>query len=163
MWTTRPATLNEKMVVIQKTDAHIVPKKLLLEADPSWERVNQYLDGSLCYVAVLQEEVVGVCVLNTIGEKRYELFNIAVYPEHQKKGIGTELLEHALEDLKKLNAKSVELGTGTFGYQLTFYQRLGFRVDSIIKNHFVDNYDEPIFENGIQLKDMLRLVLKMGS
>jgi len=44
---------------------------------------------------------------------------------------------------------------------LAFYQRFGFRVDSILKDYFIINYDEPIFENGIQLKDMLRLILKL--
>ena len=71
------------------------------------------------------------------------------------------MLRHILEQLKESDVKSVELGTGSFGYQLTFYQQFGFRVDSIHKDHFIDNYDEPIFENGIQLKDMLRLVLKL--
>jgi hypothetical protein len=62
---------------------------------------------------------------------------------------------------KKLLLEAVELGTGTFGYQLSFYQRFGFRVDSVWKNHFINNYDDPIFEDGIQLKDMLRLTLKL--
>ncbi|KZN45517.1 hypothetical protein N482_14865 [Pseudoalteromonas luteoviolacea NCIMB 1942] len=30
-----------------------------------------------------------------------------------------------------LKYQRVELGTGTFGYQLTYYQRLGFRVESV--------------------------------
>ncbi|CDI94197.1 IAA acetyltransferase [Pseudomonas aeruginosa PA38182] len=53
----------------------------------------------------------------------------------------------------------IELGTGTFGYQLAFYQRVGFRVDKVVKNYFLDNYDQPIYEMGIQHKDMLRLSL----
>ena len=146
---------------IKVTSSDVVPKKLLLEADPSIDRIEQYLTDSLCYTATIQNEVVGVCVLKHIDRNRYELFNIAVTPKNQKKGIGSQLLRYALEHLKERNVKSVELGTGTFGYQLTFYQRFGFRVNSIHKDHFIDNYDEPIFENGIQLKDMLRLVLKL--
>jgi len=146
---------------IKEISPELVPQKLLLEADPSIERINQYLEDSLCYVAVLQEEIVGVCVLKPLDKNRIELFNIAVLPEKQKSGIGSELLQFALDRLREKKFESVELGTGTFGYQLAFYQRFGFRVDSILKDHFINNYDEPIFENGIQLKDMLRLILKL--
>ena len=149
------------MIEINEISPDLVPQKLLLEADPSIDRVNQYLEGSLCYVALIQKEIVGVCVLNPIDKNRIELFNIAVLPENQKSGIGSQLLQFVLDSVREKNFESVELGTGTFGYQLTFYQRFGFRVDSIHKDHFIDNYDEPIFENGIQLKDMLRLVLKL--
>jgi len=151
----------EKMIEIKEISPDLVPQKLLLEADPSIERVNQYLEGSLCYVAVIRKEIVGVCVLKLIEKNRIELFNIAVLPENQKSGIGSQLLQFVLDNLREKNFESVELGTGTFGYQLTFYQRFGFRVDSILKDYFINNYDEPIFENGIQLKDMLRFILKL--
>ena len=149
------------MIEINEISPDLVPQKLLIEADPSIDRVNQYLEGSLCYVALIQKEIVGVCVLNPIDKNRIELFNIAVLPENQKSGIGSQLLQFVLDSVREKNFESVELGTGTFGYQLTFYQRFGFRVDSICKNYFINNYDEPIFENDIQLKDMLRLVLKL--
>lgn len=149
------------MIEIKEISPDLVPQKLLLVADPSVERVNQYLKDSLCYVAILQDEIVGVCVLKPISKNRIELFNIAVLPENQKTGIGSQLLQFVLDSLKEKNIESVELGTGTFGYQLAFYQRFGFRVDSILKDYFIINYDEPIFENGIQLKDMLRLIIKL--
>ena len=151
----------EKMMEIKEISPDLVPQKLLLEADPSIERINQYLEDSLCYVAVIQKEIVGVCVLKPIDKNRIELFNIAVLPENQKSGIGSQLLQFVLDSLREKNIESVELGTGTFGYQLTFYQRFGFRVDSIRKDYFINNYNEPIFENEIQLKDMLRLILKL--
>ena len=149
------------MIEIREIFPDLVPKKLLLEADPSIERINQYLEDSLCYVAVIPKDIIGVCVLKHIDKNRIELFNIAVLPENQKSGIGSHLLQFVLDRLREKNIESVELGTGTFGYQLTFYQRFGFRVDSIHKDYFINNYDEPIFENDIQLKDMLRLILKL--
>jgi hypothetical protein len=51
------------------------------------------------------------------------------------------------DTIKKLvdsGEKRIELGTGSFGYQLMFYQRIGFRVENVWRDHFIDNYDEPI-------------------
>ncbi|WP_419786743.1 GNAT family N-acetyltransferase [Pseudodesulfovibrio sp.] len=132
---------------------------LLLEADPSEKNIKEYLTGSLCYLVMKSDETLGVCVLNRIEDSVLELYNIAVCSNRQKQGIGTALLRHVIREAKAKGFKRVELGTGTFGYQLRFYQRAGFRVVGIVPDFFVDNYDEPIFESGIQLKDMLRLAL----
>jgi protein-L-isoaspartate O-methyltransferase len=58
-----------------------------------------------------------------------------------------------------MGARRLEVGTGSFGYQLAWYQRAGFRVFAVERDFFLDNYEEPIFEDGIQLKDMLRLAV----
>jgi len=139
-----------------------VPIGLLLEADPSAASIQSYLPDSWCFVARQESEgIVGACVLKEIGEDTIELFNIAVDPQAQAKGIGSGLLRHVIGKLKSTALKRMELGTGSFGYQLTFYHRLGFRVGSVVKDHFVDNYPEAIYENGIQHKDMLRLYLDL--
>lgn len=137
-----------------------MPMHLMLDADPSECRIKKYLDTSLCYLVLESDVPVGVCVLGHIDDGTLELYNIAVCPTVQKRGVGTALLRHVIEEARGKGVRRLVLGTGTFGYQLAFYQRAGFRVDAVIKDHFVDNYDEPIFDSGIQLKDMLRLVLE---
>jgi len=89
------------------------------------------------------------------------LMNIAVSPSTQRNGIGAQLLKYVIEIARESGAQRLEVGTGTFGYQLTFYQRQGFRVERIDKDFFLKNYPEPIIENGIQHKDMLRLALEL--
>ncbi|WP_375754098.1 GNAT family N-acetyltransferase [Vibrio sp. HN007] len=143
-----------------------LPIALLLEADPSKTCIQSYLERSLCFAAFENEQLVGACVTHsqaTDSEEtdHTEIFNIAVWPEFQGKGIGTALLKHVIEQLKKYGYKTVELGTGTFGYQLTYYQRLGFRVEGVRKNFFIEHYEEPIYEHGLQHIDMLRLALKL--
>lgn len=86
--------------------------------------------------------------------------NIVVQSAHQKSGYGTALLKWIIDFFCESDAGQIEVGTGTFGYQLAFYQRHGFRVTSIDHDFFVKNYPKPIFENGIQLFDMLRLTLR---
>jgi ribosomal protein S18 acetylase RimI-like enzyme len=136
-----------------------VPIHLLMLADPSEKKIAGYLSVSICFAVWFNEEVVGVCVVTPIHRNAYELMNISVAPSYQQKGIGTQLLRHAIASIGRLGAEHLEVGTGTFGYQLKFYQRQGFRVSRIDKDFFIKNYEEPIFEDGIQLRDMLRLVL----
>lgn len=138
-----------------------IPMDLLLEADPSETSIRSYLDDAWCFVAKDKEQIVGVCIAKAIGDNKAEIFNLSVYPSHQQQGIGTALLRFTLKQLAEHDVARVELGTGTFGYQLTFYQRVGFRIDAVIKDHFLDNYPEAIFENGIQHKDMLRLYINL--
>ncbi len=137
--------------------------ELLLLADPSEEKIRSYLPESKCFVASRGGVVVGACVVQPFGEGRHELMSIAVPPAHQKSGYGTALLTWVIERYRRAGARQLELGTGTFGYQLAFYQRHGFRVTSIDHDFFVRNYPEPIFEDGIQLFDMLRLTLRYSG
>ena len=99
--------------------------------------------------------------LSSVIENGSRTGNISIKADRQAQGIGTQLLRYALKELAVLCIRQVELGTGTFGHQLAFYQRLGFRVEAVVKNHFLENYPDPIFENGIQHKDMLRLCLNL--
>lgn len=138
-----------------------VPLNLLLIADASESSVKKYLVGSKCFCAIDDKNIIGVCVVNKNVNSVLEIFNIGILPEKQKQGIGTKLLDFVIRELVDSGEKRIELGTGTFGYQLLFYQRFGFRVESIWKNHFIDNYEEPIFVKGVQLKDMLRLYLAL--
>ena len=138
-----------------------VPVDLLLEADPSEQRVREYLDNSICYLAVESGEPLGACVLSRIDDGVLELYNIAVRPDSQGQGIGTALLHHVIGAARDKGYGRIELGTGTFGYQLAFYQRAGFRVTAIVRDFFTDSHEEPIFEMGIQLRDMLRLSLEL--
>ncbi len=62
-----------------------------------------------------------------------EIFNIAVAPKCQQQGIGSSLLRLVLTSLAGKGVHRVELGTGSFGHQLTYYQRHGFRVDAVVR------------------------------
>lgn len=150
--------MNIKIYETTKTNA---PYELLLLADPSIELIKKYLEVSRCYIATIDEQVVGTYLLRVNSSSEVELLNIAVAPTHHKLGVGSLLLKSAINNSRFLNVKKIVLGTGTFGYQLSFYQKQGFRVESVIKDFFLDNYDEVIIEDGIQHKDMLRLYLDL--
>ncbi|MFM5667621.1 GNAT family N-acetyltransferase [Aeromonas hydrophila] len=139
-----------------------LPLALLLEADPAEQRIAAYLPGAWGFAALVDNngnEVVGACVAGLVGEQTAEIFNITVAPNRQQQGIGSGLLRFVLTSLAGKGVCRVELGTGSFGHQLTYYQRHGFRVDAVVKDHFLIHYPEPLMEYGIQHKDMLRLSL----
>ncbi len=146
--------------VIKSIPYQEAPMELLLEADPSESAIKQYLEGSWCFALFVDNTIAAVCVIKQVGQCKAELFNIAVQPDYQGQGLGSDLLKHVLDSVVDKGVVEVELGTGSFGYQLSFYQKHGFRVEAIWTDFFIDNYLEPVFENGLQHKDMLRLVYR---
>ena len=148
---------------IQEVAYTEAPRELLLEADPSQEKLNAYLPHSTCFVAKRRSALLGAYAVQEITPGIYELMSIAVSPGHQRKGIGTILLKHAMATARDLGARRLEVGTGSFGYQLAWYQREGFRVVAVERDFFLEQYPEPIYEHGIQLKDMLRLAVEYDT
>jgi len=135
---------------------------MLLLADPSKAAVQQYLEDGKLYVAEWEDTVVGVFVLLQLDGPLWELKNIAVAEEWQGKGVGKALIAAAISSAKELGAENLEVGTGNSSTgQLAFYQKAGFRMQRIAKNYFTLNYNEPIFENGIQCRDMVILSMAL--
>jgi hypothetical protein len=61
-----------------------------------------------------------------------------------------------------MGTTKVVVGTGNSSLDaLAFYQKLGFRMEAIDRDHFVRTYPLPIVENGIFCRDMVRLGLSM--
>ena len=138
------------------------PFDLLLLADPSRELVEEYLAIGKCHVAEMAGDIVGVYVLARLDMETMEIMNIAVDERMHGQGIGKKLVEDAIQVARELGVQSLEVGTGNSSIgQLALYQKCGFRMEGVIKDFFVDNYDEEIFENGIQCRDMIRLVKEL--
>ena len=51
----------------------------------------------------------------------------------------------------------LQVGTGDSMSTIPFYEKCGFIRSHSIKNFFVDNYDHPIYDGGVQLVDMIYL------
>lgn len=136
-----------------------LPMNLLLEADPSEELVREYCSNGFVYEAAVDDELMGVYVLLPLTDGIVEIKNIAVAEDARGQGYGKRLIQHALSEAERLGFGHVEIGTGNSSAdQLMLYQKCGFRIDSIDRDFFLRNYPEPIFENGIQCRDMIRLV-----
>jgi len=149
-------------ITIRSVPTSLVPLDLLLLADPSEQQIASYLPNANCFLAE-ETRVLGVCIVKSTLPYSAEIMNIAVYPQHQGKGIGTKLLRYVIDQSRKEDIRQLVVGTGTFGYQLTFYQRLGFRVKQVERDYFLKQYDQPIYESGIQHKDRLKLTLDLPA
>jgi ribosomal protein S18 acetylase RimI-like enzyme len=138
-----------------KSDA---PMDLLLLADPSEELVKSYLEKGTCYTAELDRETVGVILIMETKPHTIEVMNLAVKEEFQNNGIGKQLLLYVIEEIKKGDTKTIEIGTGNPGVvQMLLYQKCGFRIVGIDFDFFRRTHLEPIYENGIECRDMIRM------
>nr|TXF81581.1 GNAT family N-acetyltransferase [Alkalicoccus halolimnae] len=138
--------------------------ELLLSADPSREIVEKYVHKGRCFTAEEDDHVVGVYVMLPTRPETVELVNIAVKQIYQGRGIGRKLVMNAIEEAGKAGYKTLEIGTGNSSLgQLALYQKCGFRITGVDRDFFVKHYTEPIFENGILCRDMVRLSLEIEA
>ena len=135
-----------------------LPMDLLLEADPSESLVRAYCKSGWCMIGEQENAVVGVYVLCALSPELVEIKNIAVAESCRGQGYGRQLLQHALGEAVRRNFEIVEIGTGNSSLaQLALYQKCGFRIHAIDLDFFRRNYPVPIFENGIECRDMIKL------
>jgi len=140
------------------------PWDLLLLADPNKERVDEYVKRGECYVANEGEDVVGTYTLLFHHDNSVEIINIAVRNNMQGKGIGKTLVLDIIERCKRREVHLLEVGTGNSSIdQLAFYQKCGFRITGVEKDLFTNEYSEPIEENGIRCRDMIRLSMHLQN
>ncbi|GAA3411188.1 GNAT family N-acetyltransferase [Paenibacillus hodogayensis] len=134
------------------------PMELLLLADPSPALVAEYIGRGQCFVGERNGRTIGVYVLLPTRPETLELVNVAVAEDEQGSGNGKRLVTHAVETAKALGYRTIEVGTGSTGVaQLALYQKCGFRMTGIDRDFFTRHYEEAIYENGILLRDMVRL------
>ena len=127
---------------IVKTDTP--QRDLLLLADESEESVADYADRGTTYVARRDGEILGQYVFLHTRPFTAEVVNIAVVPEHQRKGIATAMLRHAVATARAAGFHLLEIGTGDLGVgQIALYERCGFVRCGIDVDYFSKHYPVP--------------------
>lgn len=128
---------------------------LLLLADEQESMIDKYLERGEMF-ALYDDGLKAISVVTCEGESIYEIKNIAVYPDYQRKGYGKQLIDYLFEYYKD-RCSVMFVGTGDSPSTLSFYEHCGFRISHRLKNFFIDNYIQPIYEDGKQLTDMVYL------
>jgi len=132
---------------------------LLLLADEQEDMIERYIDRGTMYV-LDDGGIKSECIVTDEGNGILEIKNIAAAPDCQGKGYGKKLIDFIVE---KYNGQYsvLQVGTGDSPLTIPFYEKCGFVRSYCIKNFFIDNYDHPIFECGVQLVDMIYLQRKL--
>lgn len=129
--------------------------ELLLLADEQEDMIDRYLERGTMY-ALEDDGVKAECVVTDEGDGILELKNIAVAPGFQGKGYGKALVNFLVRTYKEQYAV-LQVGTGDTPSTIPFYESCGFRRHHLVKNFFINHYNHPIYECGVQLVDMVYL------
>ena len=125
---------------------------LLLLGDEQEDMIERYLDRGTLWALYDGGVLRCVCVVTEEGGGDFEIKNLAVAPESQRRGYGRAMVEHVA---RQCRGRRLLAGTGDSPLTVPFYQACGFREDHRIPNFFTGNYDHPIYEVGRLLTDMV--------
>ena len=145
------------MYIVQITEKKKQYLDLLLLADEQEEMIDRYLERGDMFV--LQDEhkkAIAVAVVTVEGDNVVELKNLAVLKEEQGKGYGKRMIEYVCKFYSE-KYRMLFVGTGDVDVTVGFYKHCGFTYSHRVQNFFIENYDHPIYEDGVQLKDMVYL------
>ena len=130
-------------------------RALLLLADEQEDMVDRYLDRGTMYI-LEDGGVKAECVVTDEGGGILELKNLAVEPAAQRQGYGRRMIEFLVQTYAG-RYSALWVGTGDSPATVPFYEKCGFTRCHRVRNFFLDHYDHPIYECGVQLVDMLYL------
>ena len=125
---------------------------LLLEADPEIDVVNKYINDGDMYVVKLDGQVLAEILITKVDEETCELKNIATLPESRGQGLAKLLINYVFNIYKEKYKRMI---VGTTENMIPFYVLNGFtKYYKTVKNFFVDNYKEEIWDGDFHCIDM---------
>ena len=147
--------LHIRLATKEDLDALLSLENICFKEETFQKRQLKYLllkARSMVLVAEIDRNIIGSMIIllrkNILNARIYS-FN--VHPEHRRKGIGSSLMDTALDKLEKKGYKNITLEVGinnTIARNL--YQSKGFIVDKKLSNYYT---------NG---DDALHLIKKLG-
>ena len=132
---------------------------LLLLADEQESMIDRYLERGILY-ALYDGGIRAVCVVTDEGNGILEIKNIATEPDSRRNGYGRRLIQF-IKDRYSGQFRILQVGTGDSPLTIPFYEACGFKRSHSVENFFVDYYDHPIYECGVQLVDMIYLQMEL--
>ena len=89
-------------------------------------------DPSLFLVCEVEGRIVGSCMAGYDGHRGW-IYYLAVKPEYQKQGIGSELVKEAENRLRKIGCPKIDLMVRKSNKDvLLFYHKIGYKDDPVV-------------------------------
>jgi ribosomal-protein-alanine N-acetyltransferase len=89
--------------------------------------------------ALIDNEMIGYIIVRKMFDE-FHIMNIAVIPEHRKKGVAQELLDHVIKNLSSGKLLLLEVRKSNRA-AIALYQKNGFRVLHTRKAYYSDGED----------------------
>lgn len=151
--------INNKYYYLKKIKNKKKNLDLLLLADPEEEAIDKYIDNCEVFEFYYKDILIGQGAVIELSSTTYEIKNFAIYEKFHNCGYGKILIKLLCEKYLE-NSKNRDIIVGTSEQGVGFYKKCGFQFSHIVKDFFITNYKQLIFENGIQCKDMFYLKFK---
>lgn len=136
----------------------------LREADEDVSRIHGLVSDRAhhAYLAVLGDVTIGAVLMRWEPDSS-EILYIAIDAAQRGQGYGKAVMATVIGEAQQREIRSVLVGTSNASLsQIAFYQKCGFRLDSVRRDYFA-YLSSPVYENGIQIRDMLVLRYEIGN
>ncbi len=113
----------------------------------------ELLESGDLYVYEIENRVVATCIV--VRHKRraqhvVTLGTLATHPDFQGKGIGTQFMNALIMKLKNEGIKRIDLCAEADNPKaISFYQRLGFELEGILKKYFIRENGEKYIDEHL--------------
>ncbi len=98
--------------------------------------------SGVCLAATVDGRVAGYLVCSRYADV-WHVMNVAVDPDHRRRGLGRALLEHLLGEVGEDAALTLEVRR-TNASAMRLYERLGFRAAGIRRRYYQDNGEDAL-------------------
>jgi len=137
---------------------------LLLLAEPSASALSWGLKNlsDTIYRMDVERELAGAATMRWRRDP-CEMLELAIVRERQGAGLGKQFVAWLVAEAQRRGKPEIIVGTSTTSAaNIIFYQKCGFRADHVRQDYFW-YYDEPVYENGLVVRDMLVFRLDLAA
>jgi ribosomal protein S18 acetylase RimI-like enzyme len=131
---------------------------ILHDADEDDSRITNAIayEANTAYAAFAGDECVGAALMCWQADES-EIIYIAIRSADRGKGYGKVLITELVRFAYQQQTQALMVGTANTSLEnIMFYQKCGFRMDSVRKDYF-SYFEKPVYEHGIQMRAMLML------
>lgn len=123
-------------------------EKLLFQ-ESSWSKNMlrkelQFKNDRQSWIIETDQKLIGYLMLR-FGTNEIDLINIAILPQYQKRGIGTSLLNHFLNQIPPKTSVFLEVERGNFP-AINLYLKSGFKKIGIRQNYYQNGSDALVMQ-----------------